>query len=92
MISLKCSVRRVQSLGKHIFVLYFVLFAAIDISYTVDGLSTTNERSMYSNLIEFFLFMLFTLVLVFWFGKMDGVDFDSYEWNIVLIVFVMNGL
>lgn len=92
MISLKCSVRRVQSFGKHIFVLYFVLFAAIDISYTVDGLSTTNERSMYSNLIEFFLFMLFTLVLVFWFGKMDGVDFDSYEWNIVLIVFVMNGL
>lgn len=65
MISLKCSVRRVQSFGKHIFVLYFVLFAAIDISYTVDGLSTTNERSMYSNLIEFFLFMLFTLVLVF---------------------------
>lgn len=92
MISLKCSVRRVQSFGKYIFVLYFVLFAAIDISYTVDGLSTTNERSMYSNLIEFFLFMLFTLVLVFWFGKMDGVDFDSYEWNIVLIVFVMNGL
>lgn len=50
----KCSVRRVQSFEKCIFVLYFVLLAAIDLSYTVDGLSTTNERSMYSHIFLYF--------------------------------------
>lgn len=46
MTSLKCSLR-LQPCRQWIFVLYFVLITIIDLNY-VDGLSTTNERGMYS--------------------------------------------
>lgn len=38
---------RLQQYRQWIFVLYFVLIAIIDLSCTVDGLSTTNDRGMY---------------------------------------------
>ncbi|XP_055310506.1 serine protease filzig [Sitodiplosis mosellana] len=43
MTSLKCSLR-LQPYRQWFFVLYFVLITIIDFSYTVDGLSTTNDR------------------------------------------------
>lgn len=46
MTSFKYSLR-MQPYRQWVFVLYFVLITIIDFSYTVDGLSTTNDRGMY---------------------------------------------
>lgn len=55
MTSLKCSLR-FQPCRQWIFVLYFVLSTIIDSSYTVDGLSTTNDRGRFLYWSTLFLF------------------------------------
>lgn len=84
--SLKCSTLRLQPYRQWIFVLYFVLLTICDFSCTVDGLSTTNERGMYSNTI--FFFIKFLLIVC------DSTK-DILLWNITYMnkncISMMNG-
>lgn len=87
MISMKCSVRRVQSFEKCIFVLYIVLLAAKDLSYTADGLSTTNERSMYSSIKIIIINLLFSIDLI---GSNFGLYWMNYstKWSVEVYRFI----
>lgn len=73
MISMRCSVARMQSLKKWIFVLFIVLLIIIDLKCTVDGLSTANERGMYvSDIILFYFSFLFCSHR--YFGSIDSTE------------------
>lgn len=65
----KCTQRKMQSFKQWIFVLYIVLLTIIEFSCSVDGLSTANERGMYSICIisSFSTFSTFFSAPIFYF-------------------------